>query len=100
MLVGTVLFGIGLFFLPESVLGGAHIAAIGLSVFLSGLIATRWAADRWTLSPAAQRKWSLAFTVLAGALLVLFIVINWATFESGTAEGGSESGTLSLIAGT
>lgn len=89
MFVGLVLVGMGILLLPESALGGGHIAAIGLSLFLSGVVATKWAARRWGLSPAEQRKLTLAFSVLAGLLLVAFIVINWATFEGEPIEEGT-----------
>lgn len=81
MIVGAVLVGIGLMFLPASLLGGAHIAAIGVSVFLAGLVSTRWAATRWNMSPADQRRWSFAFVVLAAVLMILFVIINYASFE-------------------
>ncbi|MFC6904789.1 hypothetical protein [Halalkalicoccus tibetensis] len=93
MVVGAVIVGLGLLILPGSALGGLHIAAIGLSLFLSGTVATTWAAVRFDLSPADQRRWTLAFAVVAGVLLVLFIVLNWATFEGGEFEsGGSGNG--------
>lgn len=88
MVVGAVIVGLGLLLLPGSVLGGLHIAAIGLSLFLSGAVATTWAAGRFGLSPADQRRWTLAFAVVAGVLLVLFVVLNWATFEGGEFESG------------
>lgn len=83
MLVGAAVVALGVLLLPESGLGGAHIAAIGVSLFLSGAVSTRWAATRFDLSPAEQRRWSLAFATLAGLLVVLLVVLNWATFETG-----------------
>ncbi|EMA45216.1 hypothetical protein C449_08012 [Halococcus saccharolyticus DSM 5350] len=80
------MFGYGLLLVPVSVLGGGHIAAIGLSLVLSGLFATEWAGDRWGLSAADRRTLSLAFGVLAGLLLVAFVVVNFASFESGGVE--------------
>ena len=84
MTVGTVLAGMGLLFLQTSLLSGIHITAIGVSLFLAGMVSTRWAVARWNMSPADQRQWSLAFVILAGLLTVLFIVINFATFDEGT----------------
>jgi len=83
MLVGAAVVALGVLLLSQSGLGGAHIAAIGGSLFLSGAFSTRWIADRFGLSPADQRRWSLAFATLAGLLVVLFVVLNWATFEAG-----------------
>lgn len=88
MLIGAMIVGVGILLLPESRLGGAHIVAIGLSLFCSGLVVTRWAADRFTLRSTDQRRWSMAFAVLAGILLVLFVSINWMTFGEG--QFGSE----------
>jgi hypothetical protein len=99
MFVGLAIVGLGVLLLSESPLGGGHIAAIGLSLFLSGAVATGWAARRWELSPARQHKLSLAFSVLAGVLLVAFIVINWATFEGSEIEEGTAVlvGTVRLL---
>ena len=83
MVVGAAVVALGVLLLSQSGLGGVHIAAIGGSLFLSGAISTRWAADRFDLSAADQRRWSLAFAALAGLLVALFVVINWATFEAG-----------------
>ncbi|WP_218124042.1 hypothetical protein [Haloplanus vescus] len=84
MIAGAVLAGMGLLVLQTSLFGGIHIAAIGVSLFLAGMISTRWAAARWNMSPAAQRNWSVAFVVLAGLLVVLFVIINVASFGEGT----------------
>ncbi len=89
MVVGAVLVVFGALVVPASLLGGFHIAVIGVSVFLAGLVSTQWAATRWRMSPADQRRWSLVFTVLAGVLVVLFVLINYASFEGPvTAEEG------------
>jgi len=84
MTVGAVLAGVGLLVLQTSLLGGIHIAAIGISLVLAGMVSTRWAAARWNMSPADQRQWSLAFVVVAGILTVLFVIINYASFGEGT----------------
>ena len=81
------MFGYGLLLVPTSVLGGAHVAAIGLSLSLAGLFATEWAGDRFGLSAADRRRLSLAFGLLAAVLLVAFVVINVASFESAETEG-------------
>lgn len=81
MLVGVLLVGLGVLFLQGSLLAGIHIAAIGVSLFLAGMVSTRWAANRWNMSPRDQRTWAVAFTVLAGVLMLLFVVVNYASFE-------------------
>lgn len=82
MLVGAALVLLGVVFLLGGTLyGWLHISAIGVSIFLAGMVSTRWAADRWNMSPKDQRNWAVAFTSLTGILLILFIIINSATFE-------------------
>jgi predicted phage tail protein len=81
ILVGAVLLGVGVLFLQSSLLAGLHVAAIGVSVLLAGVVSTRWAATRWNMSPEDQRNWSIAFTALAGLLTILFVVVNYASFE-------------------
>lgn len=81
MLVGAILLVLGVLFLQSSLFAGLHIAAIGASIFLAGMVSTRRAATRWNMSPKDQRNWSIAFTVLAGVLIILFVVINYASFE-------------------
>lgn len=81
MLVGAILVVLGVLFLQGSLLGGIHTAALGASIFLAGMVSTRWAANRWNMSPSDQRNWAVAFIVLAGILMVLFVVINYASFE-------------------
>jgi hypothetical protein len=91
MLLGGLIFGYGLLVLPVSVLGGVHIAAIGLSLILSGLFATEWAGARFGLDAAQRTRLSLGFAVLAVLLLVAFVVINFASFESFESSGSSGS---------
>ncbi|MEF8774563.1 MAG: hypothetical protein V5A23_09165 [Halobacteriales archaeon] len=81
MTVGVLFVGYGLLLLPRSVLSGVHVAAIGVSLALSGLFATEWAGERWDRSAATRRQLSLAFAALAVLLLVAFLVVNVATFE-------------------
>ena len=76
VIVGVLVFGVGLLLVPQSVLGGAWVAAIGLSLLLSGAFDTGWAGDEFGLSPAGRHRLSLAFAVLTAVLLVLFVVIN------------------------
>jgi len=82
MVVGGILALVGVLLLQSSLYGGVHTAAIGVSIFLAGMVSTRWAAVRWNMSPEDQRQWSLAFVVLAGLLTILFVVINYAGFDS------------------
>ena len=89
MLVGALVFGYGLLLVPISILGGAHVAAIGLSLFLSGLFTTERLGRRLGLSMATRRTLSLSFAVLAVALLAAFLALNVTTFEAGEATGRS-----------
>ncbi|MFC6736553.1 hypothetical protein ACFQEQ_09935, partial [Halolamina salina] len=66
-------------------LGGAWLALSGLCLLLSGVVATPWAADRFDLTPGQQRNTALVFG--GAALLVLFVVVNVASFESGGSVG-------------
>ncbi len=81
MIIGTAIVGLGLLLVGESLLGGLHIAAIGGSLFLAGLVATRWAAGQFGLSAADQRRWALALAALAGVLFVAFMILNFMGFE-------------------
>lgn len=87
--VGLGIVGFGAILVPTSVLGGLHIAAIGLSLALAGLFTADWVADRLGISPVTQRRLSMAFATLAVVLLVLFVVINYASFESELIEESS-----------
>lgn len=93
MFVGLLVIAYGLLLAPESLLGGAHIAAIGLSLFLGALFATEWSGRRLDISATERRTLSWAFTGIAFLLVVAFLVINGATFEEGSAfEESSSSG--------
>lgn len=87
VLVGAMVAGYGLLLVPQSVLGGGWVAAIGCSMALSGLFSTEWAGDRFDLSASGRRRASLAFGALAALLLVAFFVVNGGSFESGVVEG-------------
>jgi|GEM_PF-1834953 len=76
VLVGAFVFGYGLLLVPASLLGGAWIAAIGLSVALAGVFNTAWAGRRFGLSEGDLRTLSLSFLGLAVVLSVAFVVIN------------------------
>lgn len=91
VVTGLLIAGYGFVVVPQSVLGGLWIVAIGLSMMLSGLFATEWAGGRFGLSVVVRRRLSLAFAVLAMFLLVAFVVINYASFQS--FESGSGSGS-------
>lgn len=86
VIVEVLVFGYGLLLVPQSVLGGVWIAAIGLSLVLSGLFAAERAGD---LSPVARRRLSLAFVVLAVVLLAASVVVNGATFEAEEIESST-----------
>jgi hypothetical protein len=89
ILLGVSIVGYGLVVVPQSALGGVWIAASGLALVVSGAVGSRWASDRWAFSPATRRRWSLACAILSVFLLGSFVVVNGATFESGTAESTS-----------
>lgn len=81
--VGLLVFGYGLLLVPVSVLGGVWVAAIGLSLLLAGVFATRWACDHLGLSASDQHTLSVAFSVLALLLLAAYVVVNFASFAPG-----------------
>lgn len=81
MFVGTLVFAYGLLLVSVSPLGGAHIAAVGLSMFLGALFATEWSGQRLGLSTTDRRTLSWAFTGIAVVLLIVFVAINGTTFE-------------------
>jgi hypothetical protein len=85
-LLGVAVVGYGLLLVQQSTLGGAHVAAIGLSLALSGLFATGWARRRFDLSETTRRRLVVGLAVLSAALLVLFVVVNFAFFEGGEFE--------------
>lgn len=76
VLVGALVFGLGLLLVPVSILGGVHIAAIGLSLALAGLFNTAWAGRRFGLSDPDLRTLSVSFLALAATLSVAFVVLN------------------------
>ncbi|MFT4889354.1 MAG: hypothetical protein ACI9YT_000263 [Halobacteriales archaeon] len=87
--VGAFVFAAGLLLVPLSVLGGAHIAAVGLSLSLAGLFNTPWAGRRFGLSEADLRTLSVSFLALATILAIAFVVINgFGGVETGEATGG------------
>jgi hypothetical protein len=88
MLLGALVAGYGLLLVPVSLLGGLHVAAIGASLFLSGLFATEWAGDQFDLAVGTRRNVSLAFAVLAVILAVAFLVVNYASFSTGEVQTG------------
>lgn len=83
MLLGAVAVGYGLLVLSTSGLGGVWIAAIGLSLGLSGVFATDRGGSRLRLSAS--------FADLAAVLLVAFVAVNFAAFEAGEATSGGGS---------
>lgn len=78
--LGALVFGYGLLVTPLSLLGGTHVAAIGLSMLLAGVFATNRAATRWNLSAAGQRRLSGGLALLALVLLATFVLTNYAGF--------------------
>lgn len=81
VLFGLVIFGYGLLLLPTSALGGAWIAAIGVSLLLSEVVVTDWAGEQFDLSTATQRRLSIGFGLLAAVLVITFVLGNFSTFE-------------------
>jgi hypothetical protein len=90
--LGVLVATYGLLLVPESLLGGGHVAAIGVTLLLAGLFSTEWARNRWNLSESAQRRLVWGFLVLSALLLVTFVVLNAVSFEGPFVESGSESG--------
>jgi len=88
MIVGAISLLIGVLLLPFSLYAGFHIGAIGASIFLAGMVWTRWAANRWNMSSVDRRKWSRVFLLLAGILVVLWIFINTFTVDGPFDEEG------------
>jgi hypothetical protein len=76
VLVGLLVVGLGALLVPESVLGGAWIAAIGLSLALAGVFYAPWAGRQFGLSDADRRTLTLSFFALTVVLTVAFAVIN------------------------
>lgn len=93
-LLGALVLAYGLLVVPQSALGGAWIVAVGLSVLLSGLLATEWAGDRLGLSASDRRRLSLAFAALGVFLALSFVVVNGATFDGPVVETGNDEGVV------
>ncbi|QLH81443.1 hypothetical protein [Halosimplex pelagicum] len=76
VLVGLLVAGFGLLLVPQSVLGGLWIAAIGLSVLLAGVFSTTWAGQQLGVSDGNRRTLTISFVAVAVLLAVAFAVIN------------------------
>ena len=85
--LGVSLLGYGVLVVGASPLAGVWLGGSGLFLLLSGVVATPWAADRFGLTPAQQRTTALVFGVGGAALLLLFVVVNVASFGSGESIG-------------
>lgn len=85
--LGAFVVAYGLSLAAISGLAAAHIAAIGLALLLAGVFATEWAGRRFDLSASDQRRLATGLAALALLLLVLYVIINGATFSSGEAIG-------------
>ncbi|WP_247730696.1 hypothetical protein [Halovivax limisalsi] len=89
--LGALVSLFGVLLLPASLLGGIHVAAIGLSLAAAGVFGTDWARDRWELSSPTQRRLVAGFLALGLVLLVLFVVINGMTVDGPMPVTGTES---------
>jgi len=98
--LGALVAAYGLLLVPESLLGGGHVVAIGVTLLLPGLFSTEWARNRWNLSPTAQSGPVWGFLALGALLLVAFIVLDVVLFEGPFVESGSESGNRSEFSPT
>lgn len=96
LVVGAAIALYGLLLLPASLLGGAHVVAVGLSLAIGGVLAADLAGDRLGLSDGARRRLALAFVVLAVLLAVAFVVINYASFSGPIEVSGSEVSAVAL----
>ena len=81
---GVALLGYGALAFTASPLGGAWLALSGLCLLLSGVFRTAWAAARLGLTPQRSKTVSHVFGVAGMLLLTLFVVVNYAAFESGS----------------
>jgi hypothetical protein len=91
----AVLFGAsvvvyGLLIAGSSPLGGVWVAAVGVSLTLSGAVVTPSLADRLGVPVGARRRLAVGFAALALALFVAFVAVNFASFEAGA--GARRSG--------
>ncbi|WP_435117955.1 hypothetical protein [Halolamina sp. C58] len=84
--LGVALLGYGALVFGASPLAGAWLGLSGLCLLLSGVVATPWAAERFDLTPTQQRTTALVFGVGGVALLALFVVVNFASFEAGSSS--------------
>ncbi|WP_138797163.1 hypothetical protein [Halostella sp. PRR32] len=76
VLIGLFVVGYGLLLVPQSLLGGAWIAAIGVAFALAGIFNTVWAGRRFGLSDGDRRTLTVTSVALAAVLTVAFVVIN------------------------
>ncbi|GAB7094106.1 hypothetical protein JCM30237_12580 [Halolamina litorea] len=83
--LGVVLLAYGAFAFLASPLAGGWLAVSGLCLLLSGVFATPWAVEHTELSAEGCRTASVAFAAVGVALLALFVVVNFASFEGGSA---------------
>jgi hypothetical protein len=89
MIVGGGVVGLGMLLVPTSALGGLWIAGIGLALVLAGAVASDRVGGRAGLSAGIRSRLSLAFALVAAVLLVAFVVINFASIESGEVVGSA-----------
>jgi len=93
--LGTVVLGYGVLVIPVSPLAGVWLAVAGLFLLIAGVVATPWAAARFDLTPREQRTTALVFGGAGFVLLALFVVVSFASFES-----GSSSSSAARVAGS
>ena len=91
--LGALIAIYGLLVIPASLLGGFHIATIGITLLLAGLFTTEWARNRWNFSATTQRRLAWGFLILSIILLAAFLIINAMSFEGPFTESSSESGS-------
>lgn len=87
VVVGLLLVGYGVMLVGTSLLAAAWVAAVGVCVAASGVVATPWAGERFGISPRRQRRMSTALGVLGVLLAVAYLLTNGATFSGGSASG-------------
>ena len=89
--LGALIAAYGLLVLTVSLLGGIHIASIGLALLLAGVFTTDWARTRWDLSPTTQNRLAWSFLAVCAVLSVAFLVINSVSVSGPFVESGSET---------
>jgi len=85
--LGVVLLGYGASAFSAAPLAGVWLAAAGLCLLLSGVVATPLVAGQFGLTTAQQRNAALVLGGVGALLLVAFLAVNVASFGAGSGSG-------------